>query len=67
MEKITGESAQYLEIDLTKKTWNVFSPSQEDLREYIGGKGLGLKFIYNRLESASERSTPLGRRTYSPL
>ncbi|MFW6343524.1 MAG: aldehyde ferredoxin oxidoreductase family protein, partial [Sediminispirochaetaceae bacterium] len=60
MEKITGESAQYLEIDLTKKTWNVFSPSQEDLREYIGGKGLGLKFIYNRLGKRIGEIDPLG-------
>ena len=48
MKTIVGESKRYLEIDLTKRSYSVFSPSEEDLRDYIGGKGLGLRLIYDR-------------------
>ncbi len=48
MKTIVGESKRYLDIDLSKRSFMVFSPSEEDLRDYIGGKGLGLKLFYDR-------------------
>lgn len=60
MKTIVGESKRYLEIDLSKKTWLEFSPSESDLREYIGGKGLGLKLIYDRLGKDIAETDPLG-------
>ena len=60
MKTIIGESKRYLEIDLTRKTWVVLTPREDDLRDYIGGKGLGLKFIYDRLGSGLKEVDPLG-------
>lgn len=60
MKTIEGESKRYLEIDLTSRSWNTFSPSDRDLKDYIGGKGLGLKMIYDRLGRDLETVDPLG-------
>ena len=60
MKTIIGESKRYLEIDLTAKTWTEFSPLEEDLRDYIGGKGLGLKLIHDRLGVRVSEVDPLG-------
>ncbi len=46
MKIIRGVSNKYLKINLETRQWSVFSPSQEDLAMFLGGKGLGLK-IYN--------------------
>jgi aldehyde:ferredoxin oxidoreductase len=54
MKTIIGESKRYLDIDLTRRSFSVFSPSEEDLRDYIGGKGLGLKLIYDRTRHGKE-------------
>jgi aldehyde:ferredoxin oxidoreductase len=60
MKTIIGESKRYLEIDLTTKTWAEFSPPEEDLHDYIGGKGLGLKLIHDRLGARLAEVDPLG-------
>ncbi len=60
MKTIIGESRRYLEVDLTTREWKVFTPTDDDLRDYIGGKGLGLKLIYDRLGSRLEQVDPLG-------
>ncbi|MBL8966364.1 MAG: hypothetical protein JNG85_05090 [Spirochaetaceae bacterium] len=52
MKTITGESRRYLDVDLTARTYSVFSPRLEDLDDYLGGKGLGLKLFYDRLGGA---------------
>lgn len=49
--EIHGESRRYLDVDLSTRSCSIFSPSERDLREYIGGKGLGLKLIYDRFSS----------------
>ena len=46
--EIRGESKRYLDVDLSTRSFSVFSPSEDDLRDYLGGKGLGLKLIYDR-------------------
>ncbi|MDX9959679.1 MAG: aldehyde ferredoxin oxidoreductase N-terminal domain-containing protein, partial [Spirochaetia bacterium] len=51
---------RYLEIDLTSRSSRVYTASEADLRDYIGGKGLGLKFIYDRLGSKLGQIDPLG-------
>lgn len=60
MKDIHGESKRYLDIDLSAKSYTVFTPSDDDLRAYIGGKGLGLKLIHDRLGSRLGRTDPLG-------
>ncbi|HBO40904.1 MAG: hypothetical protein A2087_05130 [Spirochaetes bacterium GWD1_61_31] len=59
MKTIRGESKKYLEIDLGKRSWSVFSPTEADLRDYIGGKGLGLKMIHDRLGNRLGALDPL--------
>ncbi len=49
MKTIIGESRRYLEVDLSSGTVRVVMPDDEELHDYLGGKGLGLKFIYDRL------------------
>jgi aldehyde:ferredoxin oxidoreductase len=62
MKTIKGESRRYLDIDLSTGSFTAFSPSEEDLRDYIGGKGLGLKLIYERTGRGRdlEAQDPLG-------
>jgi aldehyde:ferredoxin oxidoreductase len=62
MKTIIGESKRYLEINLTDRSFSVFSPSEEDLARYIGGKGLGLKLFYDRMSTGRDlaRLDPLG-------
>ena len=62
MKTIVGESKRYLEINLSDRSWTVFSPAEEDLRDYLGGKGLGLKLIYDRADSGARLASmdPLG-------
>lgn len=57
---IQGESKRYLEIDLSTRSWKVFTAAEADLQDYIGGKGLGLKFIYDRLGKRLGEIDPLG-------
>ena len=49
MQTIIGESKRYLDIDLGRRSFSAFSPPEEDLRDYLGGKALGLKLIYDRM------------------
>ena len=49
MNTIYGESGRYLDINLTTKTFTIFKVEDEILNQYLGGKGLGLKLIYDRL------------------
>ncbi len=62
MKTIVGESKRYLEINLTDRSWSVFTPHEEDLRDYLGGKGLGLKLIYDRTDKGTRLAAidPLG-------
>ncbi len=50
MKEILGPSNKYLDIDLTNKTWRVYDVDPLDLKNYIGGKGLGLKIFFDRLK-----------------
>lgn len=54
---IDGTSNRILEVDLTRGTVDVFTVPEDDLRLYLGGKGLGLKLLYDRMEPGAD---PLG-------
>ena len=50
MKTIKGTSNRYLEIDLNTGTFSIYQPETEDLRRYIGGKGLSLKIFNDRYQ-----------------
>lgn len=57
MQEIIGTSNKVLEVDLTKQKFSVIDVSEKDLAMYMGGKGLGLKMIYDRMPAGVD---PLG-------
>jgi len=50
MSEIIGTSNRILEINLSNQSVNEFMVSDDDLKMYIGGKGLGLKYIYDKMD-----------------
>ncbi len=58
MNIITGTSNRVLEIDLSRKEVVCYQISDEDRKMYLGGKGLGLKLLYDRMEPGID---PLGK------
>ena len=60
MKEIFGAGNRYLEVDLTSRTWTVYQATYEDLKNYLGGKGLGLKIFYDRLKDRLPQVDPLG-------
>ncbi|HOV09997.1 MAG TPA: aldehyde ferredoxin oxidoreductase family protein [Spirochaetota bacterium] len=50
MQEITGTSNRILEVDLSTKSFSVYNVTEEELRLYLGGKGLGLKLLYDRMK-----------------
>ncbi|NOX33859.1 MAG: aldehyde ferredoxin oxidoreductase family protein [Deltaproteobacteria bacterium] len=52
-----GPFNRVLEIDLSLKTFSMFVISDQLRRMYLGGKGLGLKLLYDRLKPGTD---PLG-------
>lgn len=60
MKEIQGTSNKYLDINLTDKTWSVYTVSMDDLKNYIGGKGIGLKIYYDRLKDRMKEVNPMG-------
>jgi aldehyde:ferredoxin oxidoreductase len=61
MKTITGTSNQILEINLTDQSFIQFTASEEDIRMYLAGKGLGLKLLYDRMKPNID---PLGEENY---
>lgn len=49
-EEITATSNRVLEVDLTLRRFFVSGITDTDRRMYLGGKGLGLKLLYDRLK-----------------
>jgi len=52
-----GYFMKIAEIDLTTKQINYFKPKEEDLKKYIGGSGLGAKYLYDYTDHSTD---PLG-------
>ncbi|MEN6423696.1 MAG: aldehyde ferredoxin oxidoreductase family protein [Smithella sp.] len=60
MKEILGTSNKYLDINLTDKSWKVHQATQDDLKNYLGGKGIGIKIFYDRLKEKLKSVDPLG-------
>ncbi len=61
MDEIIGTSNRFLEIDLGTREVKTFSVSDQDRRLFLGGKGLGLKLLYDRMPPGTD---PLGKDNY---
>ena len=57
MQEIAGPSNRILEIDLSSRSVETYSVQPEERQLYLGGKGLGLKLLYDRMEAGVD---PLG-------
>ncbi len=61
MKPIVGCGNRVLEVDLGLETVKEIQVSESDRRQYIGGKGLGLKLLFDRLQPGID---PLGKDNY---
>ena len=57
MNEIIGTSNRILEVNLSTKKVTEFKITEDDRNLYLGGKGLGLKLLYDRLKPGVD---PLG-------
>lgn len=57
MRTITGTSNRILDVNLSDQTTQILRITDDDRRRYLGGKGLGLKLINERLPGGVD---PLG-------
>ncbi len=57
MKVITGTSNKVLEVDLSSGESTLFEVTQRHREAYLGGKGLGLRYLYDRLAPGTD---PLG-------
>lgn len=57
---IQGYAGKFLDIDLGKQTIKETKFSDEILRDYLGGRGLATKILWDRLGSKWETVDPLG-------
>ncbi len=57
MDVIKGTSNKVLEINLTSKKYTTYTVSNAERKLYLGGKGLGLKLLFDRLKPGID---PLG-------
>jgi aldehyde:ferredoxin oxidoreductase len=57
MKEIIGTSNRVLEVDLTRSKVDIYEVKPRERRLYLGGKGLGLKLLYDRLRPGAD---PLG-------
>ncbi len=61
MKSIIGTSNRILEVNLTDQTVQVFDVSDRERKMYLGGKGLGLKLLYDRMQPKVD---PFGEDNY---
>lgn len=52
--EIKGYSNRFLDVNLTTRKVKEFSVSEKELKMYLGGKGLGMKLLYDRLKPGIE-------------
>ncbi|MFX1522968.1 MAG: aldehyde ferredoxin oxidoreductase family protein [Promethearchaeota archaeon] len=57
---VNGYAGKFLEIDLTNNTVEEIIFSDKILQDYIGGRGLGVKILWDRLGNKWETIDPLG-------
>ena len=58
METVTGTNNKILEINLSTGENKVIEISNEDRKMYLGGKGLGLKLLSERLKPGTDALSP---------
>jgi len=56
MEKLFGYHGVILEIDLTSGKIDKKPLSPEDVRKFVGGRGLGMKILWDRLKKTRTQS-----------
>jgi aldehyde:ferredoxin oxidoreductase len=61
MKTIIGASNRIIEVNLSTGQTTEFQVDEEDRRRYLGGKGLGLKLLYERMDRGID---PLGEENY---
>jgi aldehyde:ferredoxin oxidoreductase len=61
MKTIIGASNRIIEVNLSTGQTTEFQVDEEDRRRYLGGKGLGLKLLYERMDRGID---PLGDKNY---
>lgn len=61
MKSINGTSNRILEINLTNNRVTEFQVNDDDRRLYLGGKGLGLKYLHDRMPPGTD---PFGEDNY---
>lgn len=64
MQTIVGTSGRVIEINLSTGQVGDVLVSDHDQRNYLGGKGLGLKLLYDRMDRGVD---PLGEHNYLAL
>jgi aldehyde:ferredoxin oxidoreductase len=57
MGEIIGTSNRILEVNLTRSKVDLYEVTPLERKRYLGGKGLGLKLLYDRLRAGAD---PLG-------
>jgi aldehyde:ferredoxin oxidoreductase len=58
MKEIPGKSDLVLEIDLSSESFKKTSVNRRDMLLYLGGKGLALKLLYDRLKPGIDTLGP---------
>ncbi|MFO7715776.1 aldehyde ferredoxin oxidoreductase family protein [Desulfosarcina sp.] len=61
MQTIIGTSNRIIEIDLSAGQATEFQVGDDERRLFLGGKGLGLKLLYDRMDRGID---PLGEKNY---
>lgn len=60
MKEIIGVTNKLLVVNLTEKKWQVEKINQKDRKNYLGGKGLGLKIFHDMFSERLKVIDPLG-------
>ncbi len=57
---VGGYAGKFLDLDLSKNRIAATSLNEAVLRQYLGGRGLGARILWDRLGSRWEKVDPLG-------
>ncbi|RLE56549.1 MAG: aldehyde ferredoxin oxidoreductase [Candidatus Methanomethylicota archaeon] len=58
--KSRGYNGKFLEVDLSREKIKVLDLEEELLEHYVGGRGVAVKFLWDRLGAEWEKVDPLG-------
>ena len=61
MEKLGGYTGRILRVDLTRKTVSDETVKPETVSKYVGGTGLGAKFLYEEVPPKVQWNDPENR------